>query len=146
MKKTLLIELFRENKSLCNLIEQYSQEYGINHIQLFILILSLEDKMNVSNLAIILNITKSAVSQALVGLVLKRLIIKKFDDDNKKIFYIDLTNKGKKITNELLTRYYDLKKQVINKLGNDEFNTFVSLLDRFNQVVNEVIESREDLC
>ncbi len=146
MKDQLWIELYRENKTICELIENRSQQYGINHVQLYILILSLENKMTVSSLASKLNISKSAVSQALVGLVLKRFVTKIYEEDSKKVFYIGLTKKGKVVTNNLMNEYLKMHEIIIKKMGQDNLSILVEMLEKFNDTIKEIIICREDLC
>ncbi len=146
MKDQLWIELYRENKTICELIENRSQQYGINHVQLYILILSLENKMTVSSLASKLNISKSAVSQALVGLVLKRFVTKIYEEDSKKVFYIGLTKKGKAVTNNLMNEYLKMHEIIIKKMGQDNLSILVDMLEKFNDIIKEIIICREDLC
>lgn len=146
MEEQLLIQLYRKNKLIADLIESDTQKYGINHVQLYILMLSDENKMNVSMLAQLLNISKSAVSQAIVGLLLKRLIIKRFDESNKKIFYIKLTKKGKEIKEELMKCLLDKHQLIIEKFGKDELSNFTRLLEKFSDVLKEIMNVREEIC
>lgn len=146
MEEQLLIQLYRENKSICDMIEADSQKYGINHVQLYILMLSDENKMNVSTLANLLNISKSAISQAIVSLLLKRLITKRFDESNKKIFYIKLTKKGKEIKEELMECYFKKHQLLQEKFGEDELSNFIRLIQKFSDVLKEIMSCREETC
>lgn len=146
MNDKLLIELYKENKYLCELIERHSHTYGINHVQLYILILASSDKRNVSNIATCLNISKSAVSQALVGLLLKRFIVKKYEDNNKKSFYIELTPKGNEVKDNIMDICLDLHHKIKEGVGEEDLNIFVTLLTKVNMTIEKIVKCREDIC
>lgn len=146
MNDKLLIELYKENKYLCELIERHSHKYGINHVQLYILILASTEKKNVSNIATCLNISKSAVSQALVGLLLKRFIVKKYEDNNKKSFYIELTPKGNEVKDNIMDICLDLHRKIKEGVGEEDLNIFVTLLTKVNMTIEKIVKCREDIC
>ena len=125
MLKDLFIQLYINNKLFIEFIEKLSKKYNINHLQLYIIVLSSYDKMNVSTLSETLNITKSAVSQALVGLSIKRLIIKKQSKEDKKIFYITPTKKAEKIKNEIADSFLYKYQLFEEKLGKDDMAKFI---------------------
>ena len=87
MKESLFIGIKKTYNLVIEIMSFYAKKYNINHIQLSILLLSCEKDVNVSILANTLDITKSAVSQAITGLMIKRLVFKQNDSENKKVYY-----------------------------------------------------------
>ncbi len=143
MLKDLFIQLYINNKLFIEFIEKLSKKYNINHLQLYIIVLSSYDKMNVSTLSETLNITKSAVSQALVGLSIKRLIIKKQSKEDKKIFYITPTKKAEKIKNEIADSFLYKYQLFEEKLGKDDMAKFIELIVKFNNILEELKQNEE---
>ncbi|MFR7880783.1 MAG: MarR family transcriptional regulator [Christensenellales bacterium] len=86
MLHQLFIQLYINNKLFIDFIENICKKHNINHLQLYIIILSSYEKMNVSTLSDTLNITKSAISQAIVGLSIRRLIVKVQSKEDKRYF------------------------------------------------------------
>ena len=105
MLHQLFIQLYINNKLFIDLIENLCKKHNINHLQLYIIVLSSYEKMNVSTLSDTLNITKSAISQAIVGLSIRRLIVKVQSKEDKKVFYITPTSKAEKIKREIVSLY-----------------------------------------
>ena len=93
-----------------------------------------------------LNITKSAVSQALCGLVLKRFVTKQINQDDKKVFYIKPTKKGKEIKESIFQQNEVQYKELLEKMSIDEIVQMCSLIDKFNSILDDFSKSREDLC
>lgn len=138
------IELFKSSSLLSDLIKNVCQEYGISNVQLYIIMITSYQKMNVSMIAKILNITKSAISQALTGLLIHRIVTKKPSKDDRKIFYIIPTPKGITIRSKVLTTFevqYNLLKE---KMGSDDLNNLINLLIKFNTVLEKFKTNKEE--
>lgn len=146
MKEHFFIKIKKSYNLIMDLMEYNSKKYGINPIQLSILLISCEKDVNVSTLANILNITKSAVSQALCGLVLKRFVTKQINQDDKKVFYIKPTKKGKEIKESIFQQNEVQYKELLEKMSIDEIVQMCSLIDKFNSILDDFSKSREDLC
>lgn len=138
--KHLFIEIYRSSNKFNELVETICKNYGISLVQLYIIGLSLCSKSTVSSIAKILNLTKSAVSQAIVGLIIKKLVIKTPNLENKKIFYIMPTKKAESIKKDVLAICHDKYVKIIDNMGRENLNLLVNLLHKFNQTINDVSE------
>lgn len=138
------IQLYKSNKLLTDSIESICQNYNINHVQLYIIVLSSCKKMNVSMLAETLSISKSAVSQAIVGLLIRRFVSKKVSEENKKVYYVIPTSKGEKIKKEILDMCYQKYLVLKKKLGEENINEFIKLIVKLNETVEEIKSNKEE--
>lgn len=134
-EKQLFLQLYKNHQMFSNSMEKMCKRYNINHIQLYILLLSMNEKTTVTILANVLKTSRSAISQAIVCLLLKRLITKEFQKDNKKVFYIVPTASAIKIVNQLTAECdetYQLLYDIIGEKDIKEIERlFVKLNDAF---------------
>lgn len=143
----LFIEIFRSSKAFNQVVENICKQYGINQVQLYIIGLSLCSKKTVSTIAQDLNLTKSAVSQAIVGLIIKRLVVKRPSLENKKVFYIIPTENAESIKQRILSITADKYIMIENNMGKENLDLFVELLNKFNQTVEELVKNnKEGIC
>ena len=100
--ENFFIQIYKSNSLLTDILKNICKKYDINNLQLYIIVISSYKPINVSMLAEILNITKSAVSQALVNLFIRRIVVKKPCEEDRKIYFIKTTAKGTKIKNAIM--------------------------------------------
>lgn len=139
-----LVELYKANKYVEEMIQKVWNDLHINHVELLIIKLACSEEPTVTYIANELLITKSAASQAVQKLLDKGLISKYPSKDNKKSFYIKSTSKAKELFKEIIMLYQEKIKEFQEKLGKEEFLMFYSLTSRFNQVMKNI--KREDKC
>lgn len=132
-----LIRFFKMNKHLQEITSKACKRMKISHVELMIIVLASEKEVNVSQLSIELGITKSAVSQAIVALQIKKLINKVPVPDNKKSFYIKPTQKANELENEILGAHFDKFLQIKEELGEEKFLMFFSLTEEINKIIEK---------
>lgn len=143
-KDKLFIQTYKSNKLFNDIVDKICKQYGINQVQLYILILSFRSEYTVTTLSQTLNLSRSAVSQALVGLLLRRLITKEPAQDNKKVFYIKPTKTASEIKDKVL-KMCNFKYEIIEqKMTKEELDNFVNLLVKFNNILEEVRRENVD--
>lgn len=136
--KQLFLQMYRNHQMFSNSMEKMCNRYNINHIQLYILLLSMEEKTTVTTLAQELKTSRSAISQAILCLLMKRLIIKEFLPDNKKVFYIVPTPFAIKILQKLKNECdetYKLLYEIVGEYDMRELERlFIKLNDAFHTI------------
>ena len=132
MLHQLFIQLYINNKLFIDLIENICKKHNINHLQLYIIILSSYEK-----------ITKSAISQAIVGLSIRRLIVKVQSKEDKKVFYITPTNKAEKMKREIVSLCEDKYQIFEEKMGKEDMMMFIDLIVKFNNILEELKNYKE---
>ena len=137
------IQFYRSNKLLTDSIETFCRSYNINHIQLYIIVLSSCKKMNVSMLAETLGVSKSAISQAITGLMLRRIVTKRLSKEDRKIYFIKPTVKGEKIKEEILNlcevQYFTLRDKMA-----EDMDEFIRLIVKLNKIIEEMKLDKEE--
>ncbi len=97
-----------------------------------------EDRRLISTqLATILGITRSAVSQIVNRLVEQNVVKRVADDVDKKIAYIEITDEAMAAYREDLRNCQDFIARVMEKFGVDKFDTMFTLLDEFIGALEE---------
>ena len=92
-------------------------------------------KMNVTELANILNITKSAASQLVSKLERKNFIKRKINLFDKKINYISINDESKKIYQKKKEEYKEIVNKVIDKMGEQDSQKLSSLLKKLSDII-----------
>lgn len=133
----ILIQQFKMNKYLQEVTSKACKKMKINHVELMIIELASEKEVNVSLLSTELGITKSAVSQAIVALQLRKLITKVPVPDNKKSFYIKPTQKAIELEKEVLDAHLNQFLKIKEELGEEKFLMFFSLTKEINRIIEK---------
>lgn len=131
----MIINLFKIGKYLQEVTSKACKKMKISHVGLMIIGISATREINVSQLSQELGITKSAVSQALVCLQVKKLINKVASPDNKKSFYIKPTEKAIELGKEIFDAHMVKFLQIKEELGEEKFLMFFSLVQEINKII-----------
>jgi len=135
---SLLLILLKSNEATKCLFDDLYKKYDLNFIQLSIIILAGRNKINASTLSLMLGVSRSAISQALVKLFLKKYVTKKADKDNKKIFYITLLKRGEEISKEAFLLIDEKTLVIKEQMGINNYELLLSLLTKLNEIlINE---------
>lgn len=146
-----MIEVFKNlTKSLTNFFDVTSlKKENISCSEFRILEIICENakgnkKVNVTEIANELRISKSAVSQSVSKLEKKGLIKRKINIFDQKINYISLSNNSIKKYEEIKEIYINEANKVLNEMGIDDSKELSRLLDKLNNIINEL--GKDDVC
>lgn len=131
----MLINLYKIGKYLQEVTSKACKKMKISHVGLMIIGISAVKEVNVSQLSQELKITKSAVSQALVCLQVKKLIYKVASPDNKKSFYIKPTERAIELGKEIFDVHMIKFLQMKEELGEEKYLMFFSLVQEINKII-----------
>lgn len=137
MKEHLFVKIKKSYNIITELMQKHAKKYGINHIQLSIILLASNSEVNVSTLAATLDITKSAVSQAITSLLVKRLVTRQVDLEDKKIYYIKPTKKALNIKDDIYKCNEEKYQQLLEEMTIEEIIQMDSLINKFNSILNK---------
>ena len=137
MKEHLFVKIKKSYNIITELMQKHAKKYGINHIQLSIILLASNSEVNVSTLANTLDITKSAVSQAITSLLVKRLVTRQVDLEDKKIYYIRPTKKALDIKDDIYKCNEEKYQELLKEMTMDEIIQMDSLINKFNSILNK---------
>ncbi len=133
----ILVQLYKINKYVQDVTSKTCKKMKINHVELMIILLSNNKDVSVSRLSEELGLTRSAISQALVCLQIKKLITKVPSLENKKSFYIKPTTKALEIGKEIFSAHMDEFLQIKEKLGEEKYYMFFSLVSEINKIIRK---------
>lgn len=136
MKEHLFVKIKKSYNIVTDIMKVHAKKYGINHIQLSIILLACSKDVNVSTLANTLDITKSAVSQAITGLIIKRLVTKQIDLEDKKVYYIRPTKKAIEIKNDVYKSNEEKYKELLKQMPIEEIIQMDVLINKFNSILS----------
>ena len=89
-----------------------------------------QNQANISNIAKNLNITTGTLTVALNKLEKQGYIIKKQSATDKRVFYVALTNAGKKINNAHIQYHKEMIDLIISNLSTKEAANLIDLLSK----------------
>ena len=99
--------------------------------------------MNVTEIASILKITKSATSQLISKLEKKGLVKRKINLFDKKVNYISLTEAAKKGYEESTQKYNDAVEKVAEYMGKEDCEKLSGLLEKLTVIINNLEEGEK---
>ncbi len=132
-----IIQIYKMNKYIEEITSKACHQLKINHLELMIIGLSSIDKMNVSKLSQELKVSKSAISQALVCLQLKRLITRQQVEENKKSFIIVPTEKAIQVCKDIFKVHKEQAKLLKEEIGDEKYQAFFSTIKQINTILNK---------
>lgn len=145
-KNTILIDLYKINKKMEEVIAKACLKMHLNYVEFMMLGLAKEKDMSVSKISSELGISRSAVSQAIVCLSIKRLITKEPAVDNKKSFYIRLTKKATKVLDELCLVYQPFLENMKSEMGEDKYQMFLDLAKEMKESIKNIEGGSKESC
>lgn len=104
-----------------------------------------DKKINVTELANLLKITKSATSQLVAKLEKKGLVKKKISIFDKKINYITLADGVMEEYEKSQKEYNEIVRKVHEKLGENDIKELSRLLDKLSGIIRD-IRKDEAVC
>ena len=96
-----------------------------------------------TQLATLLGVTRSAVSQIVNRLEAQGVVVRVPDDVDRKIAYIEVTDEMLGLYDEDLNNCISFIGRVVKKFGEDKFNTMYDLVEEFMQMIDDEKEEVE---
>lgn len=96
-----------------------------------------ECKVNISEISKNLSITSPSTTEFVKNLTNKGYIKRHVNQNDKRVIEITLTNEGEKIVRDLKKYFNTLFSGIIERLGIEQSNLLIELLDKVNIYFNE---------
>lgn len=96
-----------------------------------------ECKVNISEISKNLSITSPSTTEFVKNLTNKGYIERHVNQNDKRVIEITLTNEGEKIVQDLKKYFNTLFSGIIERLGIEQSNLLIELLDKVNIYFNE---------
>lgn len=137
-KDIIFFEILQITKTMKKVMDKSCKKYALNPLQLLIITLSDNSNMTVSKLAEVLDVSKSAISQSLLKLYVKKYVVKRPVEGNKKIFYIENLNKGKQVQDEVLKVIKAKGKAINENMTEEEITNLKLLLAKYTNILKNI--------
>lgn len=99
-----------------------------------------DENVSISNLAYYLNISKSAVSQALNRLEKEELLIRLINEENRREMIIKLGPQGERLQKEFLLFEESIIQDYISQLKKEEIEQIDQTLKKLDKIIKETEE------
>ena len=130
LHETLHLFLQKKDKCAVELTDELGSANLVAKQFLYLEIIDNNPDITPGNLAKILNITKPSVTEILKKLQKLNCITKRQDEDDGRVFYIELTDKGKNIARLKSIAHEKLAHEVFVKLNDEERELLIRLLTK----------------
>jgi DNA-binding MarR family transcriptional regulator len=111
----------------------YDQHFTLRYI-------SQRNNCTSSELAEVFAVNKSAVTAIITRLVDKELIQRTRDENDRRVVYLTLTDKGKALFNQCEQRIHSLVEGIITKFNEEEINSFIQTYEKLEKLLDDVKE------
>ncbi len=89
-----------------------------------------ERGIRVSEIASIMRVTPSGITQFVKGLVSRGLVVRSHDEEDRRVVLLRTTEQGEAIMAESMRRMIELFERIVDDLGVEESKTLLRLLSR----------------
>lgn len=109
----------------------FSEDLGVSHI-LALGYLHVNGKSRPSHIAKALGLTPPTVTNLTNKLVKRDLAVRLYDEDDRRIILIDITDEGIDILNRANEKGHNLRKEMFLKLTEEERNQMLHIFEKLN--------------
>lgn len=92
-----------------------------------------------SDLAKLLGVTRSAVSQMVNKLEKNNVVMRVPDEKDRKIAYIELSEGARAVYDDIKAKVADVMAEIIEKMGEEKVKGFIASASEFAQVLDETV-------
>ncbi|VEU80415.1 MarR family winged helix-turn-helix transcriptional regulator [Haploplasma axanthum] len=126
-----MIILFNTHKALVEVVKKDIKKYGydLNEFSVFEVVFH-KGKLTVQEIKEKILVANSSLTYILDKLEKKEIITRTRDEFDKRIFYIELTEKGTIEANSIFPKHYERLRSVFSILDNEDKNTLNTLLKK----------------
>lgn len=89
-------------------------------------------------------VKKSAITAIINRLNEKGLITRQRDDNDRRVVYLTLSERGKKIYNESERKIHQLVEDMITKFSDDEITSFINTYEKLSKTLDHMIEQSKE--
>lgn len=145
----IVVALERFSQVFHNLLWSKTKEFNLSPIQIKFLIFILTNNSKnctVTELGKKFNLTKATVSDAVASLVEKKYISKKGSSEDKRTTHLQLTKKGKEVSEELISWADPIRNALNNSPVTSKLDVYLYLLKLIESLERAGIISISRMC
>lgn len=134
LKRTLEVSFFK------NFEESYDFPSGLNFTHMKTIInLHIHGKLSMSDLCLLMVLEKGSFTPVAAKLVEQKLVVKKRCCQDRRIFYLDLSQKGQELAARFFIAHVEYMQSILERLSLEDQDEYFNLIMRLNNL-NKKIE------
>ncbi|MBN2027137.1 MAG: MarR family transcriptional regulator [Actinobacteria bacterium] len=127
----LLQEFYRIARSRHLLFRNLLSRYGVTLQQWHLLLhMKTREKVRVTDLSEMMLVSKPTASRMLNTLCEKGLARKKTDSKDRRLVYVEITSKGKKVVEDAHAKQREMVSKVLAQMDEDETQVFLRTMEK----------------
>lgn len=124
----------KTNRKMLRFLNSKLQKYDITPEQWNVLLsLSKEEKVNQKQLSKKVDKDQATLVRILDILEKKELVERKSSKEDRRVFFIDVTDRGRELVNKLIPFISDIFEQMLNDISIEEIDTYRKVLMKINE-------------
>jgi DNA-binding MarR family transcriptional regulator len=143
----LLQEFYRVARSRHALFQNLLSRYGVT-LQQFHLLMHMKTsrKMRVTDLSEMMLVSKPTASRMLNTLCDKGLARKKLDSRDRRLVYVELTSKGKRVVGDAHAKQREMVSKVLANMNRDETQAFLQTMGKMADALLLQVKDEDTGC
>lgn len=122
------LQQFRKNGAY----KRYTKELSDADLAVLFAIKFADGKIKLTDIAVELELTLPAVTHKVNDLEERNLLVKKVSTTDKRVVNLELTKESLNHLNEIVGSYYKPLFTIMDRLGHEDANNFLRLLNKIN--------------
>jgi DNA-binding MarR family transcriptional regulator len=140
----LLQDFYRIARSRHALFRDLLGRYGVTPQQFHLLLhIKTSGALRVTDLSEMMLVSKPTASRMLNTLCEKELAQKKLDSKDRRLVYVELTSKGKRVVGEMHARQREMVSRVLEKMQGGELEAFLQTMERIADALLAQVREEE---
>ena len=139
----LLADRIAQLFSICQEKEaKIVQDSGVSIVEYRCLrILSETEQLTPKQLALKMGLTSSRITRIIDGLVEKEIVLRESGHQDRRIYHLSLTSKGKNIADQLNNKYKVMHEEILKSIPKEYHSTLLTGVERLYQAIKKYLDS-----
>lgn len=117
-------------------------KFGVSTVEFRCLkILYENEPLTVNQLAQLMSLTSSRITRIIDGLVQKKIVNRESGKEDRRIYYLSLTSKGKKLSATMINDYDQMHSAILQNIPEEHHQSLLDILNYLNTAVEKWLES-----
>ncbi len=122
---------------------KYVTKYGVSTVEFrCIRFLYENEQLTVNQLAQLMTLTSSRITRIIDSLVEKKLVVRESGKQDRRVYYLSLTNKGKKLSAAMIEDHTKMHAEILQSIPADKQLLMFENLEHLNQAVEKWLKSQ----
>lgn len=121
---------------------KYVTKYGVSTVEFRCLrFLYDNESLTVNQLAQLMALTSSRITRIIDGLVEKKLVVRESGKEDRRVYHLSLTNKGKKLSAAMIEDHTKMHEEILESIPAENHLMMFENLEHLNEAVGKWLKS-----